>query len=239
MNHGENPNFQAKEDENEWNIRIKGIVFGLIPVVIMGVVLFGSSGTLFWPMAWVILGTLFLATTLVTLFCSPDLITERMVKKPGVKKWDSFLVTVMNVMGFLTLFVAGLDMRFNWTGEMVFSIQIAALCFFLSGYLIFSWAMLSNRFFSTVVRIQEEKGHYAIMSGPYRFVRHPGYMGFILIVLAQPLMLGSLWALFPGVVTAALFVVRTRKEDDVLVSELNGYSMYIQEVKYRLIPGIW
>ncbi len=161
-----------------------------------------------------------------------------MRKQTGVKDWDARMVRTLNLVGLLPLLVAGLDMRFCWTGQIVF-VQVAALCFFISGYIIFSWAMLTNPFFSLVVRIQSEKDHCAVTTGPYRFVRHPGYLGFFLIVLAQPLMLGSLWALVPAVITAALFIVRTGREDDTLLAELPGYREYAREVRYRLLPGIW
>lgn len=220
-------------------LRAKGILSGTIPVIIMGAVLFVSAGTLAWPMAWVILGVLFAATTLVTLLCSPGLIVERMNKQTGAKDWDARLVRVMNLIGLLPLLVAGLDMRFGWSGQIPLPVQVAALGVFISGYIVFSWAMLTNPFFSLVVRIQDEKGHHAVTTGPYRFVRHPGYLGFFLIVLAQPLMLGSLWALVPAGITAALFIVRTGREDETLLAELVGYREYAEEVGYRLIPGIW
>ena len=98
---------------------------------------------------------------------------------------------------------------------------------------------MSNRFFSLIVRIQEEKGHYPVTSGPYRIVRHPGYLGFIAIVLAQPILLGSLFAVIPALVTAGLIVIRTSREDATLQAELAGYKDYTIQVRYRLVPGIW
>jgi protein-S-isoprenylcysteine O-methyltransferase Ste14 len=220
-------------------LRLKGILSGMVPVAIMGAVLFVSAGTLDWPMAWVILTVMSGATALVTLLCSPDLIRERMERLAGAKDWDARLVRALNLVGLLPLLVAGLDLRFNWTGGIPVPVQAAALCAFILGYGIFSWAMLTNPFFSLVVRIQSERDHRPVTTGPYRFVRHPGYLGFFLVVLAQPLMLGSLWALVPAGVTAALFVVRTGREDATLLTELGGYREYAQEVRYRLIPGIW
>ncbi|ADN36393.1 Isoprenylcysteine carboxyl methyltransferase [Methanolacinia petrolearia DSM 11571] len=225
--------------EDERNLRVKGLISGMFSVIIMGIILFLSSGTLKWPMAWVILIAVGAATVLVTLFCSPDLIVERMNKQAGAKDWDMRMVRVMNLFGLLPLLVAGLDMRFGWTGQIPISVQAVALGIFILGYVIFSWAMLTNRFFSLVVRIQDEKGHRTVTTGPYRFVRHPGYLGFFLIVITQPLVLGSLYALLPALITAALFVVRTKREDDTLFRELNGYLEYSNKVRYRLIPGIW
>jgi protein-S-isoprenylcysteine O-methyltransferase Ste14 len=225
--------------EGERNLRLKGILSGTVPVIIMGAVLFASAGTFDWPIAWVLLAVLFAATALVTLLCSPDLIRERMERQAGAKDRDARLVRALNLVGLLPLLVAGLDTRFNWTGGIPAPVLAAALCAFILGYGIFSWAMLTNSFFSLVVRIQSERDHRPVTTGPYRFVRHPGYLGFFLVVLAQPLMLGSLWALVPAGVTAALFVVRTGREDATLLAELDGYREYAREVRYRLIPGIW
>lgn len=225
--------------EGERNLRLKGLLSGTVPVAIMGAILFVSAGTLDWPMAWVILAVMFAATALVTLLCSPDLIRERMRKQTGAKDWDARLVRTLNLVGLLALLVAGLDLRFGWTGQIPVFVQAAALCFFISGYVLFSWAALTNPFFSLVVRIQGERDHRPVTTGPYRFVRHPGYLGFFLVVLAQPLMLGSLWALVPAGITAALFVARTGREDTTLLAELGGYREYAQGVRYRLIPGVW
>ncbi|MFA7177680.1 MAG: isoprenylcysteine carboxylmethyltransferase family protein [Smithellaceae bacterium] len=235
-------NLQGNEPLSKNAVRIlrtKGLLSGTIPIIIMGVILFLSAGTLNWSMAWVIICVMFAATTFVTLVCSPDLIIERMHKQKGEKDWDARLVRAMNLVGLLPLLTAGLSLRFGWIGQVPVIVETAALCFFLLGYGIFVRAMLVNRFFSRVVRIQQEKDHRAVTTGPYRFVRHPGYLGFILIVLAQPLMLGSFWALIPGVLTAGLFVVRTRREDAALYRELPGYPEYARDVRYRLFPGIW
>ena len=107
------------------------------------------------------------------------------------------------------------------------------------GYSFSSWAMISNPFFSGTVRIQEERGHIVATSGPYRYIRHPGYSGWILANLATPVALGSLWGLVPGVLAAILFVIRTSKEDQTLQEELDGYQAYSEQVHYRLVPGIW
>lgn len=226
-------------NKEERSLRVRGILFGLIPIIIMGLILFGSAGTVYWPMAWIILISLFMATMLVTLICKPELINERMNKHTEAKDWDIRLVRIMNLIGLLTLFVAGLDKRFGWTGGISFPLFVITLGFFIFGYFFFSWAMVTNQFFSQVVRIQDENGHHPITTGPYRFVRHPGYLGFIFIVLAQPLVLGSLWALLPAVITVVLFIARTSKEDGVLLSELPGYRTYAQKTRYRLIPCVW
>lgn len=229
----------ASDPMDEQKIRRKGFISGLIPVIIMGVLLFGSAGTLVWPMAWVILGTLYLATFLVTLICHEDLITERLLKHDDADTADAKLVKILNLSGLIPLIVAGLQFRYGWEGVPALSLQMVAGILFLIGYGIFSWAMLTNRFFSLIVRIQNEKGHHVITDGPYRFVRHPGYAGFILIVFSQPIMLGSFPALITAVIPLILLGIRTKHEDRILSEKLEGYREYSEQVRYRLIPGVW
>jgi len=102
-----------------------------------------------------------------------------------------------------------------------------------------TWAMLANRFFSAVVRIQTDRGHTVVTTGPYRFVRHPGYAAGVLGYLAMPLLLNSLWASILALLTIALIIVRTKLEDDTLQAELPGYVDYTQQTRYRLLPGVW
>ena len=99
--------------------------------------------------------------------------------------------------------------------------------------------MITNKFYSTIVRIQKERGHYVVTGGPYRYVRHPGYSGVILVSIALPLVFGSLWALIPSLIGDCVLVVRTVLEDNTLKKELEGYEDYAGRVPFRLIPGIW
>ena len=140
---------------------------------------------------------------------------------------------------FAGLLVAGLDKRFGWSPEIPLGIQIAALALVILGYLLSIWAMVVNRFFSAVVRIQTERGHTVITTGPYSYVRHPGYDGGIVCNLAGAIALSSLWALIPGALVVLLTVVRTALEDRTLQEELVGYKEYAKRVRYRLLPGIW
>ena len=98
---------------------------------------------------------------------------------------------------------------------------------------------VSNRFFSTMVRIQADRGQTVATAGPYRYVRHPGYVGYSVSFFGMALALGSLWALVPAVLMACLLVVRTALEDRTLQDELAGYTDYARQVRYRLLPGIW
>lgn len=230
---------ESLDISHERQLRLRGILFGLFPVVIMAAVLFLSAGTVLWPAAWLILLAVFVAVVVVSLTCSTDLVMERTKKQAGAKDWDAQLVRLMNLVGLLPFLVAGLDFRFGWTDQITLPVQAGAFVMFILGYCLFSWAMITNRFFSLIVRVQEEKGHTVITGGPYRFLRHPGYAGFFIIVLAQPVILGSLLAVIPAIITAGLIVIRTSHEDATLQAELPGYRKFAQQVRYRLVPGIW
>jgi protein-S-isoprenylcysteine O-methyltransferase Ste14 len=149
---------------------------------------------------------------------------------------------LLSAIGLATLakyILAGLDVRYGWTAQMPLTIQVIALVVSALGYALGTWAMVTNAYFSMIVRIQEDRDHAVVSDGPYRYVRHPGYTGTTTFELATPIMLGSLWALLPGVLAAALTVVRTALEDRTLQEELDGYRDYAQRVRYRLLPSIW
>jgi protein-S-isoprenylcysteine O-methyltransferase Ste14 len=219
--------------------RIKGFISAAIYILPPAIILFGTAGTLNWPMAWVFIGICTLMFIVLITRCDPDLREERSKKHDDAKRWDKVCVAILFLMGSLVLAVAGLDMRFGWTGLVPPYIQIAGMCLVAFGYIFSTWAVLSNKFFSTIVRIQNDRGHRAVSTGPYRFVRHPGYAGMLIYVLFEPLMFGSFWALIPAVIMIPLFVVRTALEDRTLQEELAGYDDYAKQVRYRLVPGIW
>lgn len=139
----------------------------------------------------------------------------------------------------LTLVIAGLDHRWKWSLEMPLPLEITAAAVFAIGTAWVSWAMVSNRFFAPVVRIQRDRGHIVATTGPYRFMRHPGYVGITVCGTAVPIMLGSLWGLVPALLGLCVAVLRTALEDHALQDELDGYREYASQVRYRLIPGIW
>jgi len=211
----------------------------LMQIVLFAVLLFVSSGRLVWRWAWIYL-VAYMAIVIVNAFLLPkNLIEERGKSKENVKQWDKVIMTLNIFPALGLLIVAGLDYRFGWSPKLDSWIQFAALVLMIFGNAIFTWAMISNPFFSTRVRIQFDRGHQTATSGPYKFMRHPGYVGFIIINLATPLVLGSLWALIPGAIITVLFIIRTALEDSTLQKELEDYKEYAEKVKYRLIPGIW
>jgi protein-S-isoprenylcysteine O-methyltransferase Ste14 len=137
------------------------------------------------------------------------------------------------------LLTAGLDARFGWSPELPLAFKIGMLPVAVLGHLLILWAMKANKFFSGVVRIQKDRGHSVITGGPYKVVRHPGYVGMIVFGFATPLVLGSLWAFIFGVLMMCITVARTVLEDRTLQEELEGYKDYAGLVRYRLLPGIW
>jgi protein-S-isoprenylcysteine O-methyltransferase Ste14 len=140
--------------------------------------------------------------------------------------------------GFIPL-VAGFDARFGWSPDFQPLVKTLALALILGGYVLGSYALIENRFFSGMVRIQSERGHRVISSGPYRWMRHPGYAGALLAYLGTPLFLDSLWAFLPVAIITILLFARTSLEDRTLQDELEGYREYARRVRYRLIPGVW
>jgi protein-S-isoprenylcysteine O-methyltransferase Ste14 len=168
----------------------------------------------------------------------PELMEERW--HPAAERRQLVPLVLIGVPLYLGhLVIAGLDVgRYYWSRSRP-GVQIAALALFAASWALVDWAMVTNRFFSSVVRIQAERGHHLVTTGPYRHVRHPGYVGGIVGFLAGPVVLGSWWALAP-LASIVLFVRwRTAAEDRFLRAALPGYTSYVERVHYRLLPGIW
>jgi len=221
------------------------LVLGVgVQVLIVAAILFISSGRLDWWAAWVYLGLYIVGTSasiLVMVLYNPELIAERTQGlRPDTKSWDR---TVVNLYGFaigvLTPLISGLDIRFGWTQQIPLAVPMLALLFALLGFGVGSWAVALNPFYIATVHVQKDRGHTVVSEGPYRFVRHPGYLGSIVACIATPLILNSLWALIPAGLAILLLAVRTAFEDKMLQEELDGYQDYAQRVRYRLVPGIW
>ncbi len=224
----------------EWNKNIiRRIIQTILSLVLQGGLLFLCAWSVRWIWAWIFMATgLFIL--IINLFVLPiEVIEERGRKKENVKNWDKVLtkLTVIPLLGIYIL--AGFDYRLHWTQGWPFAIHIVGLALYFISSMIFTWSMVSNRFFSTMVRIQSERGHTVSSGGPYRFVRHPGYVGFIFMSLVTPLALGSVYALIASGAVAVLFFIRTAMEDRTLHQELAGYDEYAKKVKYRLLPGVW
>ena len=220
---------------------INRIVQVLGSLVLFGVILFIAAGRLDWWEAWIFLG-IYLAGVLFNGLWSirrnPEMMNERGKIGANTKSWDK-VIGGFYMLFLLAIFVlAGLDQRYSWSTVPLWVKILGGVSFAISMAITF-WVMTSNTFLSTFVRIQDDRGHTTVTSGPYRFVRHPMYVGILFMSLGMPLLMGSLWAFIPGLLNIILFLIRTALEDKVLQAELPGYKAYMQKVHYRLIPGIW
>lgn len=171
----------------------------------------------------------------------PDIIAERarFMQHADAKSWDKVLAPLVGLGGGLIPLVAGLDARFGWSATSSAPIKIMSLVIILAGYALSSYALIENRFFSGMVRIQADRNHQVVSAGPYRWMRHPGYAGALWSYLATPLFLDSWWAFLPVLLLAIVLVIRTNLEDRTLQDELEGYREYTRRVRYRLLPGVW
>lgn len=218
-------------------IRLRALFVGAIVFVGFGAVLFLSAGRLDVPMFWVLLGVWFAAMAIGIGLIPADLLRERLRPGPGAReRWFKPVMVSLGVSQFL---LAGLDVGHGWFPGVPWPIQLAALGVFVAGLVVGIWAQVTNRYFSSVVRIQTDRGQRVVSEGPYAWIRHPGYAVGISNAVAGPLVLGSWIAVIPAAFMAAAFVTRIRLEERMLRAELAGYEEYAQRVRHRLVPGIW
>ena len=223
---------------------VKQIVVSTVLLGVMMAVFFSSAGRRDLPRAWLFFGAAFVyfvASTLAVYRFNPELLIVRLtLRREGSKTWDEILMRAANLTGMLLIpAVAGLDLgRYGWSSlDLIYVVPGFAL--FILGAILITWAMIVNRYFESTVRIQEDRDHEVVSTGPYKFVRHPGYLSGILWMSSIPLILGSLYAFFPVMIYAAMMTLRTSLEDSTLREELPGYADYAERVKFRLIPWIW
>jgi protein-S-isoprenylcysteine O-methyltransferase Ste14 len=234
-------NTDSKADIERGILRWAGQMIAAL--VFAWVILFLAAGRLDWTAGWVYLGMNFLTQALsavVLLPRQPGMLAERSKVREGTKGWDRVFAPAIVVFGTLAVLVtAGLDARFGWSDPISSSLWGLALVVAFGSQMFVLWAMASNPFFATTVRIQDERGQRVVSSGPYQIVRHPGYLGSLIYNLVIPLVLGSWWTFLPALLTIVLLILRTRLEDRTLQAELPGYRAYAAAVRRRLIPGIW
>ena len=210
-------------------------------VLVFGGLLFLPAGRLDWTLGWVHIG---LITAMVVVMWArlrrwnPELIEARMRVGAGTKAWDKMWAALFGPAMAAVYVVAGFDAR---DGVMTLPERgwPFGLLLFVPGAALLTWPMIVNPFFEKTVRIQTDRGHRVIDTGPYRYVRHPGYVGFLLWMLASPVLLASIWACIPTALCVIGIVVRTALEDRTLREELTGYPEYAARVRFRLVPGVW
>jgi len=172
---------------------------------------------------------------------NPDLIKERarFLQHEDAKPWDKVLAPLVGLGGGLIPLVAGLDELLGWSPVFSLPVKIIALALLLAGYALGAYALIENRFFSGMVRLQTDRDQQVISSGPYAWMRHPGYAGALISYLGMPPFLDAAWAWLPAAFLMIVLVIRTHLEDKTLQEELPGYREYAQRVRYRLLPGVW
>jgi protein-S-isoprenylcysteine O-methyltransferase Ste14 len=212
-------------------------------LLIFIICLFVPAGTWTWLRGWIFFSLLIAASIPDTLYLrrvNPDVIAARVNRHKGTKRWDLLLGAIFILPTMLAIpIVAALDDgRFHWF-PVPWWVCVLGYSLLVTGMVGVTWAEAVNKFFEPSVRIQTDRGHRVIDSGPYAIVRHPGYVSGFLVFIGMPLSLGSLWALIPAVLVCLVLVVRTIWEDQTLRHELIGYEEYTQRVRYRLIPGVW
>jgi protein-S-isoprenylcysteine O-methyltransferase Ste14 len=210
--------------------------------VVYALALFACAGTAAWPAAWLYLLVMsgVLASYVATILKTPDLANERRKPPADAKRWDKPLVAIIGVVCPVALvLIAGFDRRFGWSGPMSAWWVAAGLVLLGAGGTLTNRAVAANRFFSAIIRIQRDRGHHVVDTGPYRYVRHPGYLGSILYMVGAALALSSWWALLLVSAVTVVVIVRTALEDRTLQAELDRYADYAGRVRFRLVPGVW
>lgn len=209
---------------------------------VMTAALFGAAGTWDWPRGWLFMGVYNLLTVVTCVWLwrtNPEIFAARRKIKKGTKTWD-LVLTQCIITAFLALMIVPAldDSRFHWAPQPDWIVGFG-YALFAPGFLGLAWATSVNRHFEVSVRIQTDRGHKVITTGPYAIVRHPGYAAGLLMIVGMPLSMGSLYGLIPAGVLKLLVLIRTLGEDATLRAELPGYKEYAAKVKQRWVPGVW
>jgi protein-S-isoprenylcysteine O-methyltransferase Ste14 len=219
-------------------IVVLSIVGSVSFMVLMGAVLFLCAGQCDLPFFWAYLDIWTASALIGPFLVDPGLIRERLRPGPGGQDYvTAFALTPLWLGQWV---VAGLDVgRYHWSDTVPLALQVAGLLATAAGVAVVVWAMAVNPFFSSVIRIQTDRGHYLVRTGPYRYVRHPAYAVWPFLAIGGGLALGSWLAALIGVPLALPLVWRAAREDRLLREQLEGYAGYAEEVRYRLFPGLW
>lgn len=223
-----------------------GIKYVIAPFrwnILMAVAFFLAAGRMDILRAWIAFGLHLggaIVGAILMLKFAPELANRRASAAEGTKTWDKVILAIyFSLVLLLIPIVAGLDVgRYGWS-QLGVNYAAGGIALYAAVFILFYWAMLINEHFEGTSRIQSDRCHKVIVNGPYRFVRHPGYVAMIFAGLADPFIIGSLYSLIPGTAAIIVVVIRTFLEDKMLQNELEGYSEYAKTTKYRLLPGIW
>lgn len=214
----------------------------LLGVLLFFSVIFLSAGSFFYwqGLVYVAIGLVMMVLNYTVFSLDSELMKERSRPGEGAKKWDKLILGLSFFATLSMYLVAGLDSgRYHWSPEFHPGLYGLGIALTIAGQILFLVAQKQNKFFSSTVRIQTDRGHTVCDTGLYRIVRHPGYLGSFIQTLGFPLIFGSFWSMIPVCVSIILLITRTAMEDKTLKHELAGYSEYVQKTKYRLIPYLW
>jgi protein-S-isoprenylcysteine O-methyltransferase Ste14 len=222
--------------------KIKLLIKGFVSNLVFSTILFICAGRIDYIQGWIFLSVNILSTFMnyFTIHKNIELINERSKPGEGMKSWDKILLGSSALVYLIIIVLAGLDSgRFRSTTGFNWSMSIAGVILLMSGQALFLAARSQNRFFSSVMRIQKDRGHVVCDEGLYKIVRHPGYLGMIITMTGLPLITTSIWSVLPTSIAILLLLIRTSLEDNTLLKELNGYTSYSKKTEYRLIPFVW
>jgi protein-S-isoprenylcysteine O-methyltransferase Ste14 len=229
-------------DRGEHVAKVRAIAASYVGVLAFSSVIFIAAGRITFRPGILYVVLALVGTTLNHLFMPADsaLTATRIEETAAGESWDRRLLALYFVLSIVTFAVAGMDAgRFGWSGALPLWVTILGAVVLLAGQVLFALAKRENAFFSATVRIQSERDHAVCTTGPYRFVRHPGYLGMLMTSLAFPLVVGSYWAYVPTALGVAVLAVRTHLEDSLLARQLPGYSEYASTTKWRVVPGVF
>ncbi|NLD64791.1 MAG: isoprenylcysteine carboxylmethyltransferase family protein [Bacteroidales bacterium] len=220
------------------------VIMLLLAVVVIPMLPLLVSGQWNWTEAWIyaaicVLG--FVLSRVLAARRNPGLLAERarFGQQADAKSWDRKMTLLLTLGGLIIHLVPGLDRLKGWSAGLSMPWVVAGFFLVIAGYFLGSYAIVTNRYFSGMVRIQNDRDHRVVSSGPYRWVRHPGYLGAAITYTGIPFFLDSVWTLIPVAITIGILVIRTSLEDRTLQSELAGYEEYARHTRYRLLPGVW
>ncbi len=228
------------ESQASKSTALVGLAVWAVVIVLAGLV-FVLARRLDWTLGWIYMG-IFAATLVINLACllrwNPELIRRRARLGKETKTWDKVWLVLFAPVVMAVFVVAVLEAR-DGVSSAPGAAWLLGLAIFVPGWALAIWSMVANPFFEKTVRIQTDHGHRVIDTGPYAYVRHPGYVGFVGWMLSSPLLLASAWAFVPALLAVVWLVIRTVLEDRTLHAELPGYAEYAARVRFRLIPGVW
>jgi protein-S-isoprenylcysteine O-methyltransferase Ste14 len=218
----------------------------VVRMSLFALMLLWPAGTWYWWEAWLVFGMWLVYGLVMTIYLvnkDPALLAERLKLVPfheDQKTWDKALMALFFVAGISLYVVPGFDVvRYGWSESLPLWMKVIAIIVHIPCFVLLGWVMRENTYLSQVVKIDAQRDHHVITSGPYALVRHPMYTVVIVLLFAVPIALGSRYALLLAVFLTVLIIVRTYLEDRTLHKELAGYPEYVRQTRYRLIPGIW